>query len=215
MKEGDVGTIHGPKFFGIGRVTDFHEISFGLVRRADHWEYWEYYEPEEGEPIGPRIFEERIDAPSREIAMRCFEAILNRRHPPPGVTLPEAVSNEAVRAREAVLTKTDFGPVLTAINAQDPALAAKLYADIDTALSTEPNGDEPQRVAHLRKLLKHRQPGKHRWQLLLVAHWDELMGKTYGEISLWLKQDHGIEVTTAAVAKFIQLLRVKRKKTTK
>lgn len=211
MKEGDIIIPHGANWFGVFKVNELREISFGLVRRADYWEYWEYHEPEEGEPIGPRIFEERIEAPSREIAVQAFNAILNRRHPPPETAT--AASKEAVRAREAALANTDFREVLTAIQANDPVLAAKLFDDF-AAANSEPHDDDTAPILRLRRAFKQRKRDRRSWHFLLVAHWDELP-RHRGEIALWLERHGERGVSTDAVAKFMQRLAVKTKKTTK
>ena len=219
MKKGDVGIAHGANWFGVVQVTKVAlskpgELVFSLAQKPDHWEYWEYYEPDDGKPIGSHIFEECFEAGSEEAAWQIFAAIKNRRHPLPEQNcrhpLPETVriaSPEAVRVREAELAKTDFGKVLEAIKANDPVRAAKVYADIATALSNEPHEDDKASVVRLRKLFKQRQTGHRSWHLLLVANWDELQSLQYGEISQWLERNGERGITTDAVAKFMQLIR--------
>ena len=223
MKEGEggVGIAHGANFYGVGKLKVNEEsepnlIAYVLFVAKDYSDYFEYRECKvsaDRKLTYPPIFVQRLKARTLEAAKKECVEICNSRKPPP-IKIAVA-SKEAQQAREAVLAKTDFKKVVEAIHADNPELAAKLYADISTAISSEPHEDDKASVVRLRKLFKQRKAGRRHWQFLLVAHWDELSQKQNGEISMWLAQHGERGVSTDAVAKFMQRHRVKLKKTTK
>lgn len=218
MKEGEIIVTHGADWFGVFKVQKIEEsepkpIAIVIFKKPDHREYREYNLSADGQLESTPIFVQRLKAESREAAEK--ECVEIRKSRDPLLVPPPVASKEAERAREAILAKTDFGPVLEAINANDPALAAKVFGDIAAAFSNEPHEDDKASVVRLRKLIKQRKAASESWHLLVVAHWDELLPKEHGEISLWLAQHGEAGVSTSAVSRFIQRLGVKRKKATK
>jgi hypothetical protein len=213
MKEGDVGIAHGANWYGPMRIEKIGEpeaIAIRIVKYADHREYQEHFVSADGTIKFPPIFVQRLKDKSLEEAERECKEIWERR-----TSLPALPSKQAKQAREAVLAKTDFRKMVEAHQADDLVRAAKEYSDVAAAFSGAPHEDDKASVVARRKLIKQRKGGHPRWHSVLVAHWDELLGKTHGEISQWLKQQGEGDVETKTIARFLERLPVKRKKATK